>query len=121
MRGDVSALPCPDGAFDLATSFDVIYSLDDDTEPRALLEMHRVLKPGGRFYCDNANIASPEGWAMFEASRTQFPPQKRPAHISKCSSVPEFEAFFTHAGFVDWQVKTRPMWVYGWGTKPAAK
>ena len=81
----------------------------------------RVLKPGGRFYCDNANIASPEGWAMFEASRTQFPPQKRPAQISKCSSVPEFEAFFEHAGFVDWHVKTRPMWVYGWGTKPGAK
>ncbi len=47
VRGNVAALPCPSGAFDLATSFDVIYSLDDDTERAALLEMHRVLKPGG--------------------------------------------------------------------------
>lgn len=47
VRGDVSALPCPDGAFDLATSFDVLYSLDDDTERRALVEMRRVVKPGG--------------------------------------------------------------------------
>lgn len=47
VRGNVAALPCPDGAFDLATSFDVIYSLDEDTERKALDEMHRVLKPGG--------------------------------------------------------------------------
>ncbi|TAK15936.1 MAG: class I SAM-dependent methyltransferase [Acidobacteria bacterium] len=45
--GDVTALPFPNGAFDLATSFDVIYSLDDDAEGRALREMHRVLAPGG--------------------------------------------------------------------------
>jgi hypothetical protein len=57
---------------------------------------------------------------MFEASRTQFPPQKRPPQTSKCSSVPEFETFLSRAGFVDWHVKTRPMWVYGWGTKPGA-
>jgi len=47
IAGDVTALPVPSGAFDLATSFDVIYSLDDDEERRALGEMHRVLAPGG--------------------------------------------------------------------------
>lgn len=47
VRGTVAALPCPSGAFDLATSFDVIYSLDDEIERLALHEMHRVLKPGG--------------------------------------------------------------------------
>jgi SAM-dependent methyltransferase len=47
VRGNVAALPCPDAAFDLATSFDVIYSLDDETERRAFAEMHRVVKPGG--------------------------------------------------------------------------
>jgi len=47
VRGNVAALPCADASFDVATSFDVIYSLDDETERRALAEMHRVLKPGG--------------------------------------------------------------------------
>lgn len=47
VRGNVAALPCPSASFDLATSFDVIYSLDDETERRAFEEMHRVLKPGG--------------------------------------------------------------------------
>jgi hypothetical protein len=32
---------------DLATSFDVLYCLDDDTERQALREMWRVLRPGG--------------------------------------------------------------------------
>jgi SAM-dependent methyltransferase len=47
IAGDVTSLPVPSNAFDLATSFDVIYSLTDDEERRALAEMHRVLKPGG--------------------------------------------------------------------------
>lgn len=47
VRGTVAALPVPDGSFDLATSFDVIYSLDGVIEAQALMEMHRVLKPGG--------------------------------------------------------------------------
>jgi SAM-dependent methyltransferase len=32
---------------DLATSFDVLYCLDEATEHRAVAEMHRVLRPGG--------------------------------------------------------------------------
>lgn len=47
VAGDVTALPVRAGAFDLATSFDVIYSLDDAEEQRAFAEMHRVLVPGG--------------------------------------------------------------------------
>lgn len=47
VAGDVTTLPVPSAAFDLATSFDVIYSLDDADERRALDEMHRVLVPGG--------------------------------------------------------------------------
>lgn len=47
VQGTVAALPVPDASFDLATSFDVIYSLDDVIETQAFREMHRVLKPGG--------------------------------------------------------------------------
>lgn len=47
VRGSVDALPVPDGAFDVVTSFDVLYALDDDTERAALREMHRALAPGG--------------------------------------------------------------------------
>ena len=46
-RASVTDLPFPAAAFDVVTSFDVIYSLTDEQEPRALTEMHRVLRPGG--------------------------------------------------------------------------
>ena len=40
-------LPFPPAAFDVVTSFDVIYALDDDAEAATLREMFRVLRPGG--------------------------------------------------------------------------
>jgi ubiquinone/menaquinone biosynthesis C-methylase UbiE len=40
-------LPFPDQIFDVVTSFDVIYSLDDQVEAAAIAEMFRVLRPGG--------------------------------------------------------------------------
>src|SRR3954468_10796914 len=47
-RATVAALPFGDARFDLATSFDMLYALPDDVERRAIAEMFRVLKPGGR-------------------------------------------------------------------------
>jgi ubiquinone/menaquinone biosynthesis C-methylase UbiE len=41
------ALPFAEACFDLVTSFDVIYSLQDEAETTALAEMFRVLRPGG--------------------------------------------------------------------------
>ena len=40
-------IPFADESFDLVTSFDVISSLDDERERQALVEMRRVLRPGG--------------------------------------------------------------------------
>jgi SAM-dependent methyltransferase len=46
-RAAVDAIPFPDAAFDIVTSFDVIYALPEQTERDALAEMRRVLRPGG--------------------------------------------------------------------------
>jgi SAM-dependent methyltransferase len=46
-RGTVTAAPFPNGAFDLVTSFDVLYSLEEPDERAAVSELFRVLKPGG--------------------------------------------------------------------------
>ena len=46
-RASVTAAPFPSGAFDLVTSFDVLYSLEDGDERTAIAEMRRLLKPGG--------------------------------------------------------------------------
>ena len=82
--------------------------------------LKRILRPGGRFYCDNVDLASPAGWAVFEESRLRFPPGARPAQISKCSTKPEIETFLRRAGFADVNVAGRlDFWVYGWGRKEA--
>lgn len=46
-RASIGAIPFPDQAFDLATSFDVFQCLPDEVEMAAAREMWRVVKPGG--------------------------------------------------------------------------
>ena len=46
-RASVAAVPFPTNSFDLVTSFDVLYSLEEPDEHAAVREMFRVAKPGG--------------------------------------------------------------------------
>jgi ubiquinone/menaquinone biosynthesis C-methylase UbiE len=46
-QADVAAIPFPAAAFDIVTSFDVLYCLPEEIEHAAVREMWRVLKPGG--------------------------------------------------------------------------
>lgn len=46
-QATVANLPFGDRSFDVVTSFDVIYSLEDGVEASAIAEMFRVLLPGG--------------------------------------------------------------------------
>lgn len=57
VRASVAAVPFPSDAFDVATSFDVLYSLDDPVERAAVAEMYRVLRPGGHLI---VNVAAME-------------------------------------------------------------
>jgi len=46
-RASVTAVPFPSSAFDIVTSFDVLYSLGGEAERAAVAEMYRTVKPGG--------------------------------------------------------------------------
>ncbi len=59
-KGDITALPFPDGVFDSAVSAHVMDHLGPHKE-RGLGEIRRVLKPGGRFLL----IVWVPGWTMF--------------------------------------------------------
>jgi SAM-dependent methyltransferase len=61
VRGTVAALPFPDGSMDVATSFDVLYCLDEATERAAVAEMWRVLKPSGVVLINVAALDSLRG------------------------------------------------------------
>ena len=45
--GRVDEIPFPDGRFDAVLASFMIFHMDEDTRRRGLLEIHRVLKPGG--------------------------------------------------------------------------
>lgn len=60
-RATVDELPFADARFGLVTSFDVLYGLPDDVEPRAISEMYRVLQPGGRLIVNVAALPSLRG------------------------------------------------------------
>jgi len=56
-RATAVRLPFADGCFDLVTSFDVIYGLDDADEKAAIREMFRVLRPGGQLVLNVAALS----------------------------------------------------------------
>ncbi|HSC29108.1 MAG TPA: class I SAM-dependent methyltransferase [Vicinamibacterales bacterium] len=60
-RASVVHLPFPRERFDLVTSFDVLYALDDETEQQVLAEMYRVLRPGGGLVVNVAALPSLKG------------------------------------------------------------
>jgi SAM-dependent methyltransferase len=61
VRASVAAVPFRSGAFDLATSFDVLYSLETELERAAVAEMHRILRPGGHLIVNVAALESLRG------------------------------------------------------------
>jgi len=60
-RASVAAAPFPGASFDVVTSFDVLYALDDATEAQAIAEMFRLLKPGGHAIVNVAAMESLRG------------------------------------------------------------
>jgi len=55
--GSLTALPYADGIFDRALCLDVLEHLTFDEQPRALAELHRVLRPGGDLLVSVPNLA----------------------------------------------------------------
>jgi ubiquinone/menaquinone biosynthesis C-methylase UbiE len=53
-QASATSLPFQTGTFDVVTSFDVIYALNDRDEQAALAEMFRVLTPGGHLLVNAA-------------------------------------------------------------------
>lgn len=56
-QASAAALPFAARTFDLVTSFDVLYALEDAVEAAALAEMFRVLRPGGHLVVNVAAMA----------------------------------------------------------------
>ena len=115
----VDLAPIPDASVDAVYSTVVFMHLDEWDRWAYVREAFRVLRPGGRFWCDNVDIGTEDGWKVFEAAWRAFPPTKRPAHITRCSTPQELATYLRRAGFATVQTRTRHLWVDAWGVKPA--
>jgi SAM-dependent methyltransferase len=108
--------PIADNSVDAVYCTVVFMHLEEWDRYRYVCEAYRVLKPGGRFFCDNANLESEEGWGVFEAGLA-VPPASRPPHISRCSTVGELGRYLEKAGFHDVKTFTPGPWVIAHGSK----
>ena len=108
-----------------AASADVVYCtgvfmhLDEWERYRYVLDAFRVLRPGGRAYYDNFNIASEEGWKVFEGVLL-IDPGARPANVSRSSTAEELKTYAERAGFEQIELFTGGLWVTAVAVKPAA-
>ena len=66
--GNAEQLPCPDASVDAVYGSSVLHHLD---LPRALGEVFRVLRPGGRLVCTEPNLANPQVAFMFHVGLTK--------------------------------------------------
>ena len=55
--GSLMALPFPDASFERALCLDVLEHLEFADQPRALVELHRVVAPGGELLVSVPNLA----------------------------------------------------------------
>jgi SAM-dependent methyltransferase len=75
VRATVTAAPFPTAAFDVAASFDVLYSLDGPAETAAVAELFRVLRPGGFAVINVAATPALTGdHSVFSRERRRYTP-----------------------------------------------
>ncbi len=110
--------PLADASVDVVYSTVVFMHLDEWDRFRYIQEAMRILRPGGRFWCDNISITTENGWKYFAEHCEAFKPLERPTHIAKCSTPQELETYLKRAGFTDVKTRERDLWVDAWGVKP---
>lgn len=64
-RGSLTELPYEDAGFDKALCLDVLEHLTFDEQPKAIAELHRVLKPGGLLLVSVPNLAHLQSRVQF--------------------------------------------------------
>jgi SAM-dependent methyltransferase len=86
--GDATRIPAPDASYDAVFDFGIVHHVPDWRA--ALREIHRVLKPGGRFFAEEVFRALPLASALAAAPRARVRGSLRPGGASARSGGPGF-------------------------------
>jgi ubiquinone/menaquinone biosynthesis C-methylase UbiE len=113
-------LEFPDESVDKVYCSTVFMHLDEWDRFRYVKEAFRVLRPGGRLYVDNLNLAGELGWAVFEGG-VLFDSAQRSAAISKPSTSEELVTYLLRAGFEKITPRPGPHYVAVSGKKSSAR
>ncbi|MBI5345149.1 MAG: class I SAM-dependent methyltransferase [Deltaproteobacteria bacterium] len=100
ITADAARLPFPDGHFDIVISIGMLCFIKEGD--RALTEMHRVLKPGGRLVVGLLNRWSP--WALLRRIKGLF--RETVYNEAGFFSPPEIATALAKAGFDVKEVRT---------------
>jgi ubiquinone/menaquinone biosynthesis C-methylase UbiE len=121
-QGDVQKLPFEDNAVDFVIS---TFSLHHWSYPKeALLEIRRVLKPGGQFLIFDLRRDCRRFfyWLLYFATKVVVPTPMR--HINEplgsvlsSYTFSESEGILAGAGFKQWKIKPGIGWMFLWGCK----
>lgn len=101
--GSVGLREIRDASVDLVYCTVVFMHLYEWDRYRYVQEAYRVLRPGGRCFFDNVDIASNHGWKVF-MDGFALDVATRPAHLSMTSTGDELQAYAVKAGFLDVRV-----------------
>jgi SAM-dependent methyltransferase len=93
----MTALPVADESFDVALSYGVFYYGSRDDGDKAVEEMHRVLRPGGKGF---VNVRTDRDWRN-HYSRSGHPEEGMPMHFLAEDDIPIVYGSFTH---ITWEL-----------------
>jgi len=100
VQGNSARPPLKDNSFDYITNQFSYHHVQD--KPRTIVEICRVLKPGGRFVMTNLDPWAMPGWILY----TYFPAAKQ-RDFEDFLPAEEFRALMTEAGFSNIQISRR--------------
>ncbi len=112
------------GCFDHAYCSMAFAYLEEWDRFNYVKEIYRVIRPGGRFYCETINLGGSDGFALLksqallDSAHREVAASRKKLRLKRGATAEELKTYFEQAGFTDISTKGEPMLVSVVGQKP---